>query len=125
MSNLLTIRKKVGWSRVGSTRKGQIFLIVLVSLVLVMSMFTIAVKSVRYTTAAKRQVTMYYQLRVMEQLFLDRYFTELKQAPVMTAYQQIDYNIGFIRYKVQSEKLLYEVYNEKNMLIRRYQVFFQ
>lgn len=115
-------KRKWEWSHVDSTKKGSTIVTVLVGLALLMSLFMIMVKSVRYTSSAKEEMTEYYTLRIMGELFLNRYLSEIRTQPVNPNYQTIEYNVGKIRYKIDSEKIIYEVYTSKQKLYRRYQV---
>lgn len=105
-----------------STKKGSTIVTVVIGLALLMSLFMIMVKSVRYTSNAKEELTEYYTLRIMGELFLNRYLSEIRTQPVNPNYQTIEYNVGTIRYKIDSEKIIYEVYTSKQKLYRRYQI---
>ncbi len=106
----------------GSTKKGSTMIQVMIGLFFLMSLFTVIVKSVSYTSKAKQDITKYYTLRIMEELFLYHYLAEIREKPATDTYQTIRYNTGEIRYKIESEKIIYEVYDSKQKLYRKYQI---
>lgn len=107
----------------GSTKKGYTFFIVLIGLSLVMSLFFVMVKSVQYTTRSKQAVMEYYNYRIIEQLFLERYDGQIsKEAPSSTTHQ-IVYNIGVVRYKVYQDRIVYELRSNDDKHYKTQQLF--